>query len=91
MFRAGTTVGKVTVLYTLTIYEFYVNDFLFLIITCRGILWAPISGLAMAELIVSGTCTTLDLRAFYPGRFEATGKKSSRGRKMVDTDVGEQW
>ena len=36
---------------------------------CWGILWGPASGLAMAELVLRGESTTIDLRAFDPGRF----------------------
>ena len=36
---------------------------------CWGILWGPASGLAMAELVLEGASTTIDLRAFDPGRF----------------------
>ena len=35
---------------------------------CWGILNAPASGEAMAELIVDGAATTLDLAAFDPAR-----------------------
>jgi glycine/D-amino acid oxidase-like deaminating enzyme len=56
-----------------------------------GILWAPVSGLAMAELVATGTSTTIDLRPFSPSRFSSTGKKKGRGKKMGTTEVGEQW
>ena len=57
---------------------------------CWGILWAPISGLSMAELIMEGESKCVDLRPFSPGRFmpRATG---GRGRKQGTVSVGEQW
>jgi len=36
---------------------------------CWGILNAPASGAAMAELIADGASTTVDLRPFTPARF----------------------
>ena len=36
---------------------------------CWGILWGPASGKAMAELVLKGEATTVDLRAFDPARF----------------------
>ena len=68
----------------------YLYIYIFIYSFNRGILWAPICGMAMAELIAEGVCKTLNLSAFDPGRFGA-GKASKRGRKMVDVDVGEQW
>lgn len=57
---------------------------------CWGILWAPASGLCMAELVATGECKTVNLLPFSLDRF--TKKSSSaRGRKMVSTSVGEQW
>ena len=55
---------------------------------CWGILWAPISGKAMAELIVTGSASSVDLRPFKPGRFMS---KARRGRKKGMMEVGEQW
>lgn len=37
---------------------------------CWGILNAPASGAAMAELIVEGKCSCVDLRPFTPARFQ---------------------
>ena len=56
---------------------------------CWGILWAPASGKALAERILDGAASTANLDAFSPRRFAK--KKSGRGRKMRDEDVGEQW
>ena len=56
---------------------------------CWGILWAPASAKALAERILDGAAVTANLDAFSPRRF--TRKKSGRGRKMRDEDVGEQW
>jgi hypothetical protein len=64
---------------------------------CWGILWAPVSGLAMSELIMEGQAKCVDLSAFAPGRFGAAkggaeGQRSGgRGRKMGNVAVGEQW
>jgi glycine/D-amino acid oxidase-like deaminating enzyme len=60
---------------------------------CWGILWAPISGLAMAELIATGTCSVIDLSAFDPSRFlpDTSQSLSQRGKKVGTTNVGEQW
>jgi glycine/D-amino acid oxidase-like deaminating enzyme len=41
--------------------------------SCWGILNAPASGLAMAELIVDGACRSVDIRAFDPARFAVKG------------------
>ena len=56
---------------------------------CWGILWAPASAKALAELILDGAAQTAKLDAFSPRRFSAA--KKTRGRKMRDEDVGEQW
>lgn len=57
---------------------------------CWGILWAPVSGLAMSELILDGAAACVDLGAFEPSRFmRAAG--GGRGRKRGIRDVGEQW
>ena len=57
---------------------------------CWGILWAPVSGKAMSELILDGKSSCVDLTAFDPARFapRATG---GRGRKRGNEPVGEQW
>lgn len=59
---------------------------------CWGILWAPVSGLAMSELILDGAASCVDLRHFSPGRFARSGSAAAlRGRKMGSVPVGEQW
>lgn len=57
---------------------------------CWGIAWAPACGRAIAELVVDGKCTSIDLKPFDPARFSksTTGR---RGRKKQGMDVGEQW
>lgn len=57
---------------------------------CWGILWAPVSGKAMSELILDGKSSCVDLKAFDPARFKPK-KSGGRGRKMREQDVGEQW
>merc|ERR1712008_307127 len=51
---------------------------------CWGILWAPVSGLAMSELILDGAAQCVDLARFSPGRFSTAdaGNARGRGRKM---------
>lgn len=56
---------------------------------CWGILWAPVSGKAMAELICDGVATCAELAPFSPARFMKG--KTKKGRKMGTRDVGEQW
>ena len=58
---------------------------------CWGILWAPVSGKAMAELILDGKASCVDLSAFHPGRFMQSRKSGGRGRKRGAQPVGEQW
>jgi len=61
---------------------------------CWGILWGPITGLAMAELLDTGSCQEVNLRSFDPLRFcRATraGGRGGRGRHAGTTAVGEQW
>lgn len=57
---------------------------------CWGILWAPVSGKAMAELIVTGQASCVDLGPFAPCRF-MTNAAGGRGRKRGTEAVGEQW
>lgn len=57
---------------------------------CWGIAWAPSCGQAMAELILEGECSSVDLRPFDPSRFtKRVG--GGRGRKRRGESVGEQW
>ena len=68
---------------------------------CWGILWGPISGLAVAELMVEGKSSTIDLSAFDPSRFSDEGvrgglpqnlqQEDERGRHSMEEPVGEQW
>ena len=46
---------------------------------CWGILWAPVTGKAMTELILDGQAHTVDLEPFDPGRFSchASPRKGS--------------
>lgn len=57
---------------------------------CWGILWGPVSGLCMAEFVMTGTSKTVDLNPFSLSRFMKRSA-STRGRKMINTNVGEQW
>jgi hypothetical protein len=56
-----------------------------------GILWAPVSGKAMSELILSGSSQCVDLAPFTPNRFMRDARKEGRGRKKGAQAVGEQW
>ena len=56
---------------------------------CWGILWAPVSGKAMAELLLDGEAACVDLCPFAPGRF--VPDKTRRGRARGHAPVGEQW
>jgi glycine/D-amino acid oxidase-like deaminating enzyme len=59
---------------------------------CWGILWAPISGLCMSELLLDGVSSSVNLQPFDPGRFSSdVSRRGGRGRKQGETDVGEQW
>jgi glycine/D-amino acid oxidase-like deaminating enzyme len=61
---------------------------------CWGILWAPVTGLAMTELILDGRCKCVDLSAFDPGRFSTPARdlaRGKRGRAQGEAPVGEQW
>jgi len=57
-----------------------------------GIAWAPACGKAMAELILDGKSSCVDLSPFNPARFTPTKtRRGGRGRKQQGTSVGEQW
>ena len=58
---------------------------------CWGILWAPVSGLAMAQLVAQGSCDIIDISAFAASRFLPRVESKERGRKKGGVDVGEQW
>jgi glycine/D-amino acid oxidase-like deaminating enzyme len=58
---------------------------------CWGILWAPVTGQAMAELLVDGAARCVDLTPFSPARFQPRGARGGRGRKQGSNAVGEQW
>lgn len=61
---------------------------------CWGILWAPVSGLAMSEVIIDGAASCVDLSRFSPDRFSRRaggGLMGGRGRHMGAVAVGEQW
>ena len=55
---------------------------------CWGILWAPVSGKIVSELVLDGR-SSVNLAPFSPGRFMTRAQK--RGKKMRDVNVGEQW
>ncbi|CAM9561348.1 unnamed protein product [Discosporangium mesarthrocarpum] len=57
---------------------------------CWGILWGPVTGLLMAELLVDGKATTADIEPFSPGRFMSTAQRRGR-RRGAEEFVGEQW
>ena len=56
---------------------------------CWGILWAPITGQIVSELIMDGE-SSCNLEYFSPGRF-ARPASGGRGRKKGILSVGEQW
>ncbi len=62
---------------------------------CWGILWGPVSGLIMSELLLEGRSKCVDIEAFKPSRFGVVtpvdSMRGSRGRHMGDQPVGEQW
>lgn len=55
---------------------------------CWGILWGPLTGQIMTDLI-TGVQPSVPLAAFDPLRFAPRAAK--RGRHMVSRPVGEQW
>lgn len=58
---------------------------------CWGIAWAPACGLAISELVLTGTSTSVDLSPFDPARFTSNAGRGGRGRKKGGASVGEQW
>lgn len=67
----------------------YSNAFISAGHNCWGILWGPLSGKLMAEVILDGQAKTVDLSAFSPERFLV--ERRGRGRKKGSEPVGEQW
>jgi glycine/D-amino acid oxidase-like deaminating enzyme len=58
---------------------------------CWGILWSLVMGRAMAELVVQGRATVVDLRPFSAQRFGGVKTQAKRGRAKGSVQVGEQW
>jgi hypothetical protein len=59
-----------------------------------GILWAPGSGKATAELVLTGKAGNVNLDAFAVDRFdtaEMMKNKKKRGRAKNGQAIGEQW
>jgi len=56
---------------------------------CWGILWGPVSGLAISELVLEGKSTCADISAFTVERFMP--KLENRGRRKNEAAVGEKW
>ena len=56
---------------------------------CWGILWSPVAGEIIADLITKGK-SSIDIKPFSPTRFMQRGARG-RGRKMRSEEVGEQW
>ena len=57
---------------------------------CWGILWAPVTGLLISELIADGSVRAIpSLDPFSPRRFMRRAPK--RGRAKGEERVGEQW
>ena len=55
---------------------------------CWGILWAPITGKIVADIVL-GHKSPVDISAFDPQRFMP--KKPKRGRALGEAPLGEQW
>lgn len=51
---------------------------------CWGILWGPVTGLLMAELLVDGKASTVDIDPFSPTRFMQRAGRSRGGRDESD-------
>ena len=59
-----------------------------------GILWAPVTGLAMSQLIVDGEASVANIKPFSPRRFDTLTQRTllrQRGRQRGDDSIGEQW
>jgi len=60
---------------------------------CWGILWGPVTGKIMSELVLDGR-SSIDLKHFDPKRFGgrmSTPVGRARGRHRGEQQVGEQW
>jgi hypothetical protein len=69
-----------------------IDNFYVCVCFCRrGIAWAPACGKAIAELVLDGKSTSVDLSPFDPARFTPAAKRGGRGRKKQGESVGEQW
>ena len=72
-----------------------VNAFMAAGHNCWGITWAPVTGLAISQLLVDGRCSCVDLSPFDPGRFSGNdcGRDAIqwRGRQKGSVPIGEQW
>ena len=53
---------------------------------CWGILWAPVCGLAMAELVLTGACSVVDLAPFNPNRYMLPAGESAYDAKDGDNE-----
>ena len=64
---------------------------------CWGILWAPICGKSISELIIDDNSSCIDLTLFNPNRYLKKRKilnknnLNNRGRKKGIQNIGEQW
>ena len=61
---------------------------------CWGILWAPVTGQAIAELVLDGAASVVNLRPFSPRRFDTPVYRTlmaQRGRQRQREAMGEQW
>jgi hypothetical protein len=65
---------------------------------CWGILWAPVCGKSMSELIIDDNSSSIDLTFFNPNRylkkrriFNKNNNLNDRGRKKGIQNIGEQW
>ena len=59
-----------------------------------GILLAPITGLAMSQLLLEGESSVVNLKPFRPHRFNTLTHQTlmkRRGRQRHGTEIGEQW
>ena len=59
-----------------------------------GVLWAPITGRVVSELLLDDGEASLNVRAFQPRRFDTLTYRTlmkQRGREKGGERVGEQW